>query len=212
MFGRKPPAGNDSPRTDMAGPAMQPAVAPRPITPSAPPRPTPVGESDTEASAPKPAIPAQPARRPAEPIRAADAPREIRKLVVSKDITLSGEISACDHLIVQGTVEALVKECHRMEIAESGLFRGTVEISEADIGGRFEGEITVQGRLTVRATGRINGKVKYGELAVEAGGTLDGTIQGVGKAAKSAAGIKAPSDLSNDTKTDSEPRAAEATA
>ena len=115
--------------------------------------------------------------------------------MVGKDITLSGEL-ACDHLIVEGIVEASVKECQRLEIAETGLFRGTVEIKEADIGGRFEGEITVQGRLSVRSTGRIDGKVLYGELAVEAGGTLDGEIRTVGgkQGAKlgTKAGIKAP--------------------
>src|SRR5471030_992757 len=104
-------------------------------------------------------------RRPAEPIRQEPA-REVRKLIVGRDITLSGEIAACDHLIVEGTVEASVKECHRLEVAEAGLFRGTVEIHEAEIAGRFEGQITVQGRLSVRSTWRIEGKIQYGELAV----------------------------------------------
>ena len=108
----------------------------------------------------------------------------MRKLIVGRDITLSGEIAACDHLIVEGTVEASVKDCHRLEVAEAGLFRGTVEISEAEIAGRFEGAITVQGRLWVRASGKIEGKIQYGELAVDAGGTLDGEIMGHAKAAK----------------------------
>jgi cytoskeletal protein CcmA (bactofilin family) len=110
--------------------------------------------------------------------------REQRKLVIGKDITLAGEIASCDHLIVEGTVEASVKDCHRLEVADGGLFRGGVEISEADIAGRFEGQISVQGRLVVRTTGRIDGKVQYGELAVEAGGTIDGEIRCLGKPAK----------------------------
>jgi cytoskeletal protein CcmA (bactofilin family) len=119
-------------------------------------------------------------RRPAEPIKQEPA-RDVRKLIVGRDITLSGEIAACDHLIVEGTVEASVKDCHRLEVAEAGLFRGAVEINEAEIAGRFEGQLNVQGRLSVRSTGRIEGKVQYGELAVDAGGTLDGEIRGIGK-------------------------------
>jgi len=126
---------------------------------------------------------AVPPRRPAEPIRQEPA-REVRKLIVGREITLSGEIAACDHLIVEGTVEASVKECHRLEVAEAGLFRGAVEIHEAEIAGRFEGQIIVQGRLSVRSTGRIEGKIQYGELAVDAGGTLDGEVRGHGKTAK----------------------------
>ena len=110
--------------------------------------------------------------------------REPRKLVVGRDITLAGEIASCDHLIVEGTVEASVKDCHRLEVADGGLFRGAVEIAEAEIAGRFEGQITVHGRLSVRASGRIDGKIQYGELAVDAGGTLDGEIRCHSKPAK----------------------------
>jgi cytoskeletal protein CcmA (bactofilin family) len=193
MFGRKPPSGSG----DVTPPAapqpttFQPssAAAPRPAAPSAPPRPTPAGEGETGLpSRPSPVAAASaaagvPPRRPAEPIRQ-EPTREVRKLIVGRDITLSGEIAACDHLIVEGTVEASVKECHRLEVSENGLFRGAVEIHEAEIAGRFEGQITVQGRLSVRSTGRIEGKIQYGELAVDAGGTLDGEVRGHGKTAK----------------------------
>lgn len=200
MFGRKPPSGSGetSPQpVDRVAPTpFQPSSA-RPATPAAP-RPA-TTASDVSlpprpVAAPVPASPsstalASPPRRPAEPAR------ETRKLVVGRDITLTGEISACDHLIVEGTVEAAVKECHRLEVAESGLFRGSVEISEADVAGRFEGQITVQGRLSVRATGRIDGKIQYGELAVEAGGALDGEIRGHGK--KSGKGEKGSKPLAD---------------
>jgi len=193
MFGRKPPSGSGD-ATPPAAPqptTFQPSsAAPRPA-PSAPPRPTPAAEGETGLpSRPSPVAAAGAAagvapRRPAEPIRQ-EPTREVRKLIVGREITLSGEIAACDHLIVEGTVEASVKECHRLEVAEAGLFRGAVEIHEAEIAGRFEGQITVQGRLYVRSTGRIEGKIQYGELAVDAGGTLDGEVRGHGKTVKAA--------------------------
>lgn len=102
-----------------------------------------------------------------------------RKLVVGEGITLSGEIEACDHLIVEGKVEAALKGARVLDIAETGVFYGTVEIDEATIAGRFEGDLTVGGRLTVRATGSITGAISYKELAVEAGATIDGKINPV---------------------------------
>ena len=199
MFGRKPPSGSG----DATAPAasqpttFQPSSAANRSAPSAPPRPMPTTEGESGLpSRPAPAQPissghvaSTPPRRPAEPIRQEPA-REVRKLIVGREITLSGEIAACDHLIVEGTVEASVKDCHRLEVAEAGLFRGAVEIHEAEIAGRFEGQITVQGRLYVRSTGRIEGKIQYGELAVDAGGTLDGEIRGHGKTAKPEAKVK----------------------
>ena len=99
-----------------------------------------------------------------------------RRLSVGRDITLTGEITACDQLVVEGRVEARLSECRSIEIFDTGVFKGSAEIDEADIGGRFEGDLSVRGRLRVRATGLISGSVRYGELEVEAGGRIVGTI------------------------------------
>ena len=101
---------------------------------------------------------------------------DCRRLVIGEGISISGEIEACDTLVVEGTVEAALKGARILEIAENGTFYGTVEIDECTIAGRFEGDITVNGRLTVRSTGSITGTMSYKELAVEAGATVDGKI------------------------------------
>ena len=99
-----------------------------------------------------------------------------RKLTIGRGITLSGEIEACDHLLVEGTVEAALKGASVLDIAESGMFYGTVEIDEATVAGRFEGDITVHGRLMVKSTGVITGTIAYKELEVEAGAIIDGRL------------------------------------
>ncbi|MEM6811299.1 MAG: polymer-forming cytoskeletal protein [Pseudomonadota bacterium] len=103
-----------------------------------------------------------------------------RKLMIGKGITLSGDISECDHLIVEGTIEATLKGANVLDISENGAFHGTAEIEEANIAGRFEGDITVSGRLTIQSTGTIIGSVSYKELAVEVGATIDGAISPIG--------------------------------
>lgn len=99
-----------------------------------------------------------------------------RKLVIGEGITLSGEIEACEHLVVEGTVEATLKGASVLDVSQSGMFFGAVEINEATVAGRFEGDLVVNGRLTVRATGTVSGTISYKELAVEAGATIDGKI------------------------------------
>lgn len=111
---------------------------------------------------------------------ASSADPKARRLIIGQGITMSGEIESCDMLIVEGTVEAALKGASMLEIAETGMFYGTVEIDEATIAGKFEGDLTVNGRLTVRATGSITGAISYKELAVEAGATIDGKITPLG--------------------------------
>lgn len=122
------------------------------------------------------AYPATPSTFATTSAATANDPAAGRKLYIGQGITLSGEIEACDHLVVEGTVEAALKGASVLEIAEAGAYFGTVDIDEATIAGRFEGDLTVRGRLTVKASGSITGSISYKELAVEAGATLDGKV------------------------------------
>jgi len=102
--------------------------------------------------------------------------KEERRLVIGYGITMSGEIEHCDVLLVEGTIEAALKGAKILEISESGTFYGTVEIEEANISGRFEGELVVNGRLKVSSTGVITGSISYKELQIEAGAIIDGKL------------------------------------
>jgi cytoskeletal protein CcmA (bactofilin family) len=146
---------------------------------------------------PPPARPvAMPPRAPdlaraGEAMRAPDLPRrpgdptpqprrgegELRKLTVGREITLSGEINSCDLLVIEGSVEANLTNCRDIEIADGGLFKGEAAIEEAEIRGRFEGNLTVRKRLLIRASGRVLGTIRYGQLEIECGGQISGDIQ-----------------------------------
>ncbi|MBI4185008.1 MAG: polymer-forming cytoskeletal protein [Proteobacteria bacterium] len=112
---------------------------------------------------------------------------EGKKLIVGREISLQGEITACEKLVVEGRVEATLTHGRSIEIAESGFFKGEVVIDEADVSGRFEGELTARTRLTVRAGGRICGKIRYGTLEIEAGGQISGDVDMISETAGSSA-------------------------
>jgi cytoskeletal protein CcmA (bactofilin family) len=189
MFSRKKPETEDRKMSDLPddlGIPMRPArppgqtasVAPlgrtpTPMQPRAPDAPRPAGEAPKPAEAPRPPSAAGatplPAQRPRE--------GESRKLIVGREITLSGEIKSCDQLIVEGSVEANLQNSREMDIAESGLFKGSASIEEAEVRGRFEGNLTVRKRLLIRATGRVSGTIRYGQIEIECGGQISGDIQ-----------------------------------
>lgn len=101
---------------------------------------------------------------------------EGKRLIVGRDIVLTGEIRACQKLVVEGRVEASLSESRSIEISETGVFKGSAAIETADISGRFEGDITVYGRLSLRSTGRIIGSIRYAQIEVEKGGILSGQV------------------------------------
>jgi cytoskeletal protein CcmA (bactofilin family) len=100
-----------------------------------------------------------------------------RVLTVGNDILLKGEIATCDRLVIEGAVDATLNEVHTVEIAESGSFKGAAQIEDAEISGLFEGELVVRNRLVIYSTGRVRGKITYGEIEIERGGELSGEIR-----------------------------------
>jgi cytoskeletal protein CcmA (bactofilin family) len=105
------------------------------------------------------------------------SPEAGKKLVVGKEICLSGEITACDTLVVEGQVEASLTDSRMFEITESGQFKGKVEIDVAEIRGRFEGEMTAKTRLIIRRTGVVTGTIRYRVLEIEQGGEIAGKVE-----------------------------------
>jgi len=111
--------------------------------------------------------------------------RKESKLVVGPDIKLKGvEISDCDTLVVEGRVDATL-DARILEIAENGVFQGTIAVDQAEIRGRFEGEITVRKQLVILGTGKVSGKVRYAKIKVEEGAELSGDLAVLDKSATS---------------------------
>ena len=114
------------------------------------------------------------------------------KLTVGPNIKLKGvEITDCDTLVVEGTVEATM-DSRVIQITEQGAFRGTAEIDIAEIHGEFDGSLTVREKLVIFSTGKVTGKIRYGKVVIEEGGQLSGESSvGVGGARAPAASTSA---------------------
>lgn len=106
-----------------------------------------------------------------------------KRLIVGDGISLSGVITACDLLIVQGSVQVTLNETRAIEIAENGKFTdGKASVEEATVSGIYEGELTVKNRLHVKSTGRLSGTVKCGEIQIDKGAQISGSFEMLPKA------------------------------
>lgn len=106
-------------------------------------------------------------------------------LLIGREISLNGQITACDKVIVEGKVEAQLTDSRFVEVSESGQFKGSAEVEEAEIRGRFEGRLSVRGRLLIRGSGKVTGEIAYGQIEIECGGEISGTVQTVAAGGRS---------------------------
>jgi len=120
---------------------------------------------------------------PAAPVAvpsAAAKPGEGSKLIVGPDVKLKGvEITDCDTLVVEGRVESAL-DSRVIQIAENGVFNGAASIDIAEIRGRFDGDLTARKQLVIHASGRVAGKIRYGNIKIEEGGEISGDVGSIG--------------------------------
>jgi cytoskeletal protein CcmA (bactofilin family) len=155
-------------------PALQATPNFRPIAPQAPvmapARPA------MPSSAQSPSLASDATRTAAIPAARASAKRV---LTVGPDIQMKGEISSCDRVVIEGVVDATMRDVHTVELAETGSLKGTAEVEDAEISGSFEGDLIVRGKMTLYASGRVRGNVTYGEIEIQRGGQISGNIRNI---------------------------------
>lgn len=163
-------------------PPLKPFTKKGTHSPADPPTKVPdLGGSKLKSSRPKRTI-----DNPSIPIHTRHLDRRIpseadaKRLLVGREIKLSGEITACEHLIVEGQVEVSLTGARLLEVTHNGIFKGSAQVNDADISGQVDGDLTVNNKLTVRSGGKISGSVRYGSIIIEGGGEVSGDMQTLG--------------------------------
>jgi len=146
-----------------SNPASPATAMPTPPTAGAPPG-APLGA----AVGARPGIP---------PMRAPRDPADRRTLVVGRGISVQGTVQDAERLIVEGTVESNMIHATELSISIGGVFKGEVEVEDAEVAGTIDGTLTARGSLVVRATGRVLGTARCRRLQVEDGGQITGRIE-----------------------------------
>jgi cytoskeletal protein CcmA (bactofilin family) len=146
---------------------------------------------------PAPPAPSTVLRPPASPLPLpAEAPMrdraERRTLVVGRGISVQGTVQDAERLVVEGTVEAaLINGLVELVIAQGGVFKGEVEVDEAEVSGTIDGTLIARNALIIRTTGRVLGTARCRRLQVEDGGQMTGRIEMLNEPAPAQSALKA---------------------
>ena len=196
-------------RPKSSEPEPQPATVPTARDPDlgAPLPPTFTRDTQTMSLAPKPTMPLGPTPPsgtaiPPRPMGTAPAPAtapragaaERRTLVVGRGISLQGTVTEAERLVVEGTVESQMIQATELSISDAGVFRGEVQVEDAEIAGTFDGTLTARGQLVIRGTGRVIGVARCRRLMVEEGGQLSGKMEMLGDGVTPPAPAPRPSE------------------
>ncbi|KGL62565.1 polymer-forming cytoskeletal protein [Polaribacter sp. Hel1_85] len=95
--------------------------------------------------------------------------------VVAKNTTIVGDIKSDGDFRIDGTLEGTLITNGRVIIGTDGFIKGNVEATNADIEGKFSGDLLVSNTLTIKTTADISGDVVIGKLSIEPGASFNAT-------------------------------------
>ena len=102
-------------------------------------------------------------------------PTTMERNILAKNTTLVGDLSSEGDFRIDGTLEGTLTTKGRVIIGQDGVIKGTVDCENADIEGKFSGDLKVNTMLTVKAAANISGDVVIGKLSVEPGASFNAT-------------------------------------
>jgi len=102
-------------------------------------------------------------------------PQVSERNIIGKNTSFTGDVISEGDFRIDGKVEGTIKTTGRVILGKSGTISGKVECNNADIEGKFSGELIVHSLLTLKATATINGDVIISKLSVEPGAEFNAT-------------------------------------
>lgn len=102
-------------------------------------------------------------------------PQVLERNIIGKNTSIVGDIVSEGDFRIDGKVEGTIKTTGRVVIGKLGTVSGKVECFNADIEGKFSGELIVNSLLTLKATATISGDVVISKLSVEPGAEFNAT-------------------------------------
>jgi len=93
--------------------------------------------------------------------------------IIGKDTSFVGDIKSEGDFRIDGNVKGTIKTKGRVVIGREGAVDGNIECTNADIEGKFSGNLIVDQLLSLKATANISGEVILDKLSVEPGATFN---------------------------------------
>ena len=98
------------------------------------------------------------------------------KVVIGHGVKLNGEIQKADEVQIDGEADVTMKT-DNLVVGVTGDCKGNIETHNADVWGKFDGDIKASGTLTIQEQGNVSGKIEYQNLQIKLGGKISGDIK-----------------------------------
>lgn len=96
--------------------------------------------------------------------------------IIGQGITIEGEISADDEVIVRGTVRGKITGREAVVVEPGAVVEADVSAASAVVGGRLTGNLTVVDKIDLQTGARLVGDVKAARITIADGASFKGNV------------------------------------
>ncbi len=94
--------------------------------------------------------------------------------VIVEGSKIIGDFIAESNVRIDGEIQGNVSSSSKIVIGQSGLIKGNLVCSDADVEGRIEGLLKVEGLLTLRSNAKVTGEITTAKIQIEEGAEFSG--------------------------------------
>ena len=96
--------------------------------------------------------------------------------VIGPGISIEGEVSSDDEVVVAGTVRGKVSVEGALVVEANGVVEADIGAQSVSIGGQVTGNVTAADRVDLLSGGRLIGDVKTARLTIADGAAFKGNV------------------------------------
>ena len=96
--------------------------------------------------------------------------------IIAQGITIDGEISGEEPVLIEGTVKGKVTLDATVTVAEEGIVEADLETTEVEISGTLTGNVTASDRVEITPSGKVIGDITAPRILIADGAGFKGHI------------------------------------
>lgn len=96
--------------------------------------------------------------------------------LIGSSITIDGEITGDEDLIVLGTVKGRIAVKESLIIDKSGTVDADIDTQNVEVAGQVTGNIVASNKVDLKTQCRVNGDIKAPRILIEDGASFRGNV------------------------------------
>ena len=103
-----------------------------------------------------------------------EKPESNTSSILGPELEINGDVKVSGSLLIYGKVFGSIQSNGAVRTAKGSVVNGNISAKEAAIGGKVDGDLDVENKITLGDTSFLTGNLKAAILTIEEGAKFDG--------------------------------------